>query len=115
MHACTVIAYHVDGAVVCPDCIGPDADAEETGVVFADNLSDEVGATCDTCGACLDNCGAWIGNDILNRQLYKWSCCAACNDQRPWRINSFEYRATRLAALRGELECRQCRKSDVHF
>jgi len=115
MHACTVIAYHVDGCVVCPDCIGGRADDEETGAVFADAIEEEQGATCDACGACLLSDGEWYPHDDAVGPTVRWSVCDCCDSQKPWLIGDSDYRAIRRAAMRNQARCPDCGQPALHF
>jgi hypothetical protein len=117
MNSATIIAYHLNGGVYCPDCITKDDEQnEECSPVFADSLEQEIGATCGQCHCCMNEHGEFInGDDITDPRFYRWSTCYGCNDQIPHDINGYGYRDARLRALQGKLECRNCLKPTVHF
>lgn len=109
MNSYDVIAWHCDGAVYCPDCEPAGADP-----VFADNASEENGATCDACGACLVGLD-WLPHDAAVGPTVRWSRCISCNAQQPYDVADSDYRRARKAALLGKLHCRCCSKPTEHF
>lgn len=114
MHACDIIGYTCDGAIVCPDCFDGSDNDPEVGVIFADNADDTIGSTCDTCGACYcatsaDHAPDWWTDAA---DSCRWSTCAHCNAQKPHPKDDVR---VRLAARRGVLTCDNCRRPAVHF
>lgn len=108
-------AYQCDGALYCPDCWQPCEDERchegcrvgGSHDVLGESMRD--GDTCGACGACWVD-GEWLEGD--SARALRWSRCYRCNGQRPWAsVDS----STRLAALRGRLECECCGAAAVHF
>lgn len=108
-----VIAWHLCGAVFCPDC-KPAAHVREgePHPVFADSADDENGATCDTCSACFVD-GEWLDqNDAVGPDV-RWTRCDYCNAQKPHHMREATggtYRKTRIAIRRGTHACESCGK-----
>lgn len=116
MHASDIIAWHVNGCVVCPDCATDDVrNSEEACAVFADDIGDETGATCHDCRSCLMPDGDWYPHDDATGPTVRWSTCTRCNAQRPWLKADGDYRSARLAALRGGAQCHDCGRNTVRF
>ena len=114
MHSFDVIGYHYDGQAYCNDCFErsmPDADSMEAhgGVVFAEYEHGFIGSTCGTCQACYGPDG-W-SEAHCDASQWRWTCCPSCNSQRPYSKTDSD---SRLAAIRGQLECVSCLKP-THF
>ncbi len=111
MHAADILAYTLEGAVFCDDCKPSTDDNPEMGAWFADNEDELISETCDSCRACYTPDG-WTPHEDAVGPDYRWSRCAACNSQRPYRRDDSE---ARLRALQRKLICDSCRKPTVHF
>lgn len=112
MHAFDIIAWHVDGCVVCPDCYdqhNASEPSEEDHAVFADSVDEENGATCSDCHACLVE-GEWRPEDDLDD--VRFARCASCGHCRPFASPDADMR---LASVRGEIACDWCRRDALHF
>ena len=115
MHACEIVAYVEDGAIMCPDCYtGPESEA--TGVVFAMDDESIIGDTCHDCGACYAPTGRLCGAEWQDRDsltiLVRWARCTSCHGCTPVARDD---RHARLDARRNELICPDCRKPTLHF
>ena len=118
MEAWEIIAWHHDGAAFCPDC-KPEVDRDgrnrfdEPSPVFATDLDDEQGTTCDGCRACLVG-GDWIPFEEATGTGTRWSRCDICNGQIPYNRWSYDYSKARKAALLRHLRCKNCGGNE-HF
>jgi len=81
MNATNIVAWHINGCCVCPKCIhADDRKSDEAHPVFADSLSSEVGATCDTCRKYLGPDGEWESD----ADAWPWApSCPHCGSTRP--------------------------------
>lgn len=119
-HDYETVAYVAFGAIYCPDCwqgcddprcnegCDIDLNGSDAHCVIRKDIRDG-----DTCGGACGCC--WVGGEWethADAVAHRWSRCYSCNAQRPWTDLDAE---TRLAALRGKLECDCCGQSAVHF
>lgn len=114
MHASEPIAYTHDGAAYCADC-EPDAPADETDVVFADQEYDVIGWACDACGACYVEGDGWTAHeDAVNPRYTRWAVCRGCNHHHPMAVGGYNYRRARVESRQGKLRCPNC-LGTLHF
>lgn len=114
MNACDVVAWIYCGSVYCDDC-QPTGDKEGgPSPVFGDSIGDIHGATCDACSSCMVD-GEWMVHEDAVGPSVRWSRCDSCNSQKPWPLESSDYRQVRRLALRGGAPCGDCGKRAVHF
>lgn len=88
MNSADVLAYTYDGAVYCDEC-SPESERlapvshDEVGAIFADDESDVIGSTCDTCRACYVAGWGWTPHEDAVGPKVAWLVCGSCNHHHP--------------------------------
>lgn len=120
MHACDIVGYGMDGAILCDDCgVEFDKGDYEDGSafpIFADAESDVIGVTCDSCESCYVIGYGWTDHEsACEKKFVRWAVCRECNSHYPYDRDCSDYPDARDLALRHKLICSNCAKPAVHF
>ena len=100
------VLFTYNGCAFCPDCEPEDAPREEVGACF--EASDAHGSTCEGCGACFVAWDGWLPRDEAVGAGVVWTCCDACNAQKPYARDT--YLADRKAI---KARCTDCGRGKV--